>query len=68
MILVFAKHERDFKDLNLRPKNKFKRVFSEKDIFGCDVDGVVFTFRWHESNKLVEAYEYLISKKPEFKL
>lgn len=45
MILVFAKHEKDFQELNLRPKNKFKRIHSQKDVFGSEPEGVIFTFR-----------------------
>jgi len=68
MIAVLAKHERDFQELNLRPKNNFKRIHHINDIRGTDFAGVIFTYKWYEVRLLVEAYEYLIIRNPELKL
>lgn len=68
MIAILAKHERDFQELNLRPKNNFKRIHSINDIRGYEFTGIIFTYRWYELEALREAYEHLIIRNPELKL
>ena len=68
MIAVFSKHERDFQELQLRPKKNFKRIHKANDVQGEKFEGIIFTFRWYESKPLREAYEHLIIRQPELKL
>ena len=66
MIAVFTRYERDFKEMELTPKNMFVRIRNINSVRGCKFYGIIRTHDWYKAEyDILQAYDYLRVRQPE---
>jgi hypothetical protein len=65
-VAVFCRYEREFRELEMTPAKRFKRIRTINDIRGNKFNGIIRVYDWHRGGKeMLEAYDYLRIRHPE---
>lgn len=64
-IAVFTLSEADFRELELRPKEVFRRITRMDHIRGVRFDGVIRGYEFYHNKQYGEIHDILIKRQPE---
>lgn len=65
MIAVFTRTQHEYRMLNLKPENMFRRIRDDKSVFGLIFTGAIRLYGWDEKTELRNAHEQLMIRQPE---